>query len=55
VGIASGDGASPMVCLPVVDDLFLLVFGSVETIKDLLASPSSCSHEDLDIYWDTLS
>jgi hypothetical protein len=38
------------VCLPVVDDLFLLVFGSVETIEDL----ASCSLENLEVYWDTL-
>jgi hypothetical protein len=44
-----------MVCLPVVNDLILLVFGLVETIEDLLGSPSSCSHEDLDVFWDTLS
>jgi hypothetical protein len=44
-----------MVCLPVVNDLFLLVFGLVETIKDLLASPYSCSLDDLEVYWDTLS
>jgi hypothetical protein len=44
-----------MVCLPIVDDLFLLVSGLVETIEDLLASPSSCSLEDLGVYWDTLS
>jgi hypothetical protein len=36
---ALGDGALPTVCLPVVDDLFLLVSGLVETIEDLLASP----------------
>jgi hypothetical protein len=35
-----------MVCLPVVKDLFLLVFGLVETMEDLLARPSSCSLED---------
>jgi hypothetical protein len=44
-----------MMCLLVVNDLFLLVFGLVETIEDLLASPSSCSLEDLEVYWDTLS
>jgi hypothetical protein len=44
-----------MVCLTVVNDLLLLVFGLVETIEDLLASPSSCSFEDLEVYWDTLS
>jgi hypothetical protein len=44
-----------MFCLPVVNDLFLLVFGLVETIEDLLASPSSCGLEDLEVYWDTLS
>jgi hypothetical protein len=44
-----------MVCLPVVNDLFLLVFGLVETVEDLLASPSSCSLENLEVYWDTLS
>jgi hypothetical protein len=44
-----------MVCLPVVNDLFLLVSGLVETIEDLLASPSSCSLENLEVYWDTLS
>jgi hypothetical protein len=44
-----------MVCPPVVNDLFILVFGLVETIEDLLASPSSCSFEDLEVYWDTLS
>jgi hypothetical protein len=44
-----------MVCLPVANDLFLLIFGLVETIKDLLASPSFRRHEDLDVYWDTLS
>jgi hypothetical protein len=44
-----------MVCLPVVNDLFLLVFGLVGTIKDLLASPSSCSLDDLEVYRDTLS
>jgi hypothetical protein len=27
----------------------------VETIEDLLASPSSCSLEDLEVYWDTWS
>jgi hypothetical protein len=44
-----------MVCLPVVNDLFLLVSGLVETIEDLLASPSSCSLENLEVHWDTLS
>jgi hypothetical protein len=44
-----------MVCLPVVNDLFLLVSGLVETIEDLLMSPSSCSLENLEVYWDTLS
>jgi hypothetical protein len=44
-----------MVCLPVVNDLILLVFGLVGTIEDLLASPSSCSLDDLEVYWDTLS
>jgi hypothetical protein len=44
-----------MVCLPVVKDLFLLVFGLVETIEDLLGPQSSCSLEDLEVYWDTLS
>jgi hypothetical protein len=44
-----------MVCLPVVKDLFLLVFGLVETIEDLLAPLSTCSLEDLEVYWDTLS
>jgi hypothetical protein len=44
-----------MVYLLVVNDLFLLVFGLVETIEDLLASPSSCSLENLEVYWDTLS
>jgi hypothetical protein len=39
------------VCLPVVNDLFLLVFGLVETIEDL----ASCSLENLEVYWDTLS
>jgi hypothetical protein len=29
-----------------VSDLFLLVFGLVETSEDLPASPSSCSLED---------
>jgi hypothetical protein len=53
--IALGGGAPPTVCLPVANDLFPRVFGSVETIEDLLASPSPCSHEDLDVYWDTLS
>jgi hypothetical protein len=43
------------VCLPVVNDLFLLFSGLVETIEDLLASPSSCSLDDLKVYWDTLS
>jgi hypothetical protein len=43
------------VCLPVVNDLFLLVFGLVGTIEDLLASPPSCSLDDLEVYWDTLS
>jgi hypothetical protein len=52
---ASGGDAPPTVCLIVVNDLFLLAFGLVETIEDLLASPSSRSHEDLDVYWDTLS
>jgi hypothetical protein len=27
----------------------------VENIEDLLAPPSSCSLEDLEVYWDTLS
>jgi hypothetical protein len=44
-----------MVSLPVVNDLFLLVFGLVETIEDLLAFPSSYSLEDLEVYWDTVS
>jgi hypothetical protein len=44
-----------MVCLPVVNDLFLLVSGLVETIEDLLASPSSCSLDYFEVYWDTLS
>jgi hypothetical protein len=44
-----------MVCLPVVNDLFLLVSGLVETIEDLLASLYSCSLEKLEVYWDTLS
>jgi hypothetical protein len=43
------------VCLPVVGDLFLLVLGLVETIEDLLASPPSCSLDDLEVYWDTFS
>jgi hypothetical protein len=43
------------VCLPVVNDLFLLVFGLVEISEDLLASPTPCSLEDLEVYWDTLS
>jgi hypothetical protein len=52
---AIGDGAPPTLCLPVANDLFLLVFGLVETIEDLLASPPSCSLDDLAVYWDTLS
>jgi hypothetical protein len=44
-----------MVCLTVANDLFLLVFGLVETIEGLLASPSSCRLEDPEVYWDTLS
>jgi hypothetical protein len=44
-----------MVCLLVVNDMFLLVSGLVETIEDLLASPSSCSLENLELYWDTFS
>jgi hypothetical protein len=44
-----------MVCLLVVNDLFLIVFGLVESIEDLLASPYSCSLDDLEVYWDTLS
>jgi hypothetical protein len=32
-----------------------IVFGLVETIEDLPASPSSCSLDDLEVYWDTLS
>jgi hypothetical protein len=43
------------VCLLVVNDLFLLVFGLVETIENLLASLYSRSLEDLEVYWDTLS
>jgi hypothetical protein len=43
------------VYLPVVNDLFLLVSRLVETIEDILASPSSCSLEDLEVYRDTLS
>jgi hypothetical protein len=39
-----------MVCLPIVKDLFLLAFRLVETIEDLLAPPSSCSLEDLEVY-----
>jgi hypothetical protein len=42
------------VCLPVVIDLFLLVFGLVETSEDLPASPSSCSLEDPEVHWDYL-
>jgi hypothetical protein len=53
--ISSGGGAPPTVCLLVVNDLFLLVSGLVETIQDLLDSPSSGSLDDLEIYWDTLS
>jgi hypothetical protein len=33
---ALGDGAPTTLWLPVVNDLFLLVFGLVETIEDLL-------------------
>jgi hypothetical protein len=55
VWIASGGGAPPMVCLPVVNDLFLLVFGLVETSENLLASPTPCSLEDPEVCWDTLS
>jgi hypothetical protein len=44
-----------MVCLPVGNDLFLLVFGLVETIEYLLASLSFCSLDDLEVCWDTLS
>jgi hypothetical protein len=52
---ASGGSAPPTVCLPVVNDLFLFVFGLVETIEYPLASPSSCILEDLEVYCDTLS
>jgi hypothetical protein len=38
-------------CLLVVNDLFLLVFGLVGTIENL----PSCSLENLEEYWDTLS
>jgi hypothetical protein len=41
--------------LPVVTDVFLLAFGLVQTIEDLLASPSSRRLDDLEVYWDTLS
>jgi hypothetical protein len=41
-----------MVCLPVVNDLFLLAFRLVEIIEDLLSSPSSGSLEDLEVSWD---
>jgi hypothetical protein len=44
-----------MMCLPVVNDLFLLVFRLVKTSEDLLASPTPCSLEDPEVYWDTLS
>jgi hypothetical protein len=44
-----------MMCILVVNDLFLLVFGLVETSGNLPASPSACSLEDLEVYWDTLS
>jgi hypothetical protein len=44
-----------MVCLPVVNEMSLLVSRLVEDIEDLLASPSSCSLENLEVYWDTLS
>jgi hypothetical protein len=44
-----------MVCLLAVNDLFLLVFGFVETSEDLPASPSSCHLDDPELYWDTLS
>jgi hypothetical protein len=40
-----------MVCLSVVNDLFLLVFRLVGTIEDL----PSCSLENLKVNWDTLS
>jgi hypothetical protein len=52
---ASGGSAPRTACLPVVNDRFLLVFGLVETIEDLLASPSSCSFDKLEVYGDTLS
>jgi hypothetical protein len=48
---ASGGSAPRTACLPVVNDLFLLVFGLVETIEDL----PSCSLENLEVCWDTLS
>jgi hypothetical protein len=48
---ASGGSAPPTVCLLVVNDLFLLVFGLVGTIEDL----PSCSLGNLKVYWDTLS
>jgi hypothetical protein len=41
--------------LPVVTNAFLLAFGLVETIEDLLDSPSSRRLDDLEVYWDTLS
>jgi hypothetical protein len=42
-------------CLPVVNVLFVLVFGLVGNIEDLLPSPSFCSLGGLEVYWITLS
>jgi hypothetical protein len=44
-----------MVCLPVVNDRFLLAFRLVEIIEDLLTSSPSCSLKDLEVYWGALS
>jgi hypothetical protein len=48
---ASCGGASPTVSLLIVNDLFLVVFGLVKGIQDLLASSSFCICEDLEVRW----
>jgi hypothetical protein len=44
-----------MVCLPVVNDLFLLIFGLVGLLKTFLLLHLLLVLENLEVYWDTFS
>jgi hypothetical protein len=49
LSVLSCVGASPTLCLQVVGCLFLRAFRLMNGTKDLLASSSSCSFENLEV------